>query len=189
MSWSTQEFPGYLGKKREEIHQYWNREYGEGNWRIRYQWNGQIIERDIALQLYEDGYYEFFKIHTDQLEWLLNTASDVYDTAPSNVDAGLRYDIQETSNNHIHDVAIRRAVYRLGHVFNGDHLVHVRGEQTEGFHLNPGNVPFHLPNLILNVTTKDYGNKGQWWKSGSIEDFYQKNKVLEVRKIGFQGSE
>lgn len=40
----------------------------------------------------------------------------------------------------------------------------------------------NLPDCISRATIKDYGNKGQWWRGGSIEDFYQKNKVLQVRR-------
>ena len=57
--------------------------------------SGKIIAEDVAIQIYEDAYYEFFDTHRDKLEWLINTASDVYDTAPSNVQAGLDYKIQE----------------------------------------------------------------------------------------------
>jgi len=48
----------------------------------------------------EDGYYEFFKNNNNTLEWLVSTASDVYDTAPTNVQAGLDYGCQETPQSH-----------------------------------------------------------------------------------------
>ncbi len=113
---------------------------------------------------------------------MLNTASDVYDTSPTNVEAGFDYEKQETPNNHIHDVAIRRAVLRLGQWFHGDHLMHVRWVESEGFRINPGVVPFHLPHLIVPGEINDYGGKGLWWRANTIEDFYQRNKILEVKK-------
>jgi len=181
MVWETIERPGYFGKKRDELESTWDEEHGEGNWRIAYQWGNQIIERNEALQLYEDGYYEYFKDQPGILEWLLWRASDVYDTAETNVDAGFDYHNQETPNNHIHDVAIRRAVMRLGREFEGDRLLHVRWTGSDGYIINPGVVKFHLSHMIVPGEINDYSGKGTWWKEGTIEDFYQKNKVLQVK--------
>lgn len=181
-TWRTVERPGYLGKKRDEVHARWDGEYGKDNWRIAYQWGGLVVPREMGIQLYEDGYYEFLSKEQETLDWLVSTASDVYDTAPTNVQAGLSYTHQETSNNHLHDVAIRRAVLRLGEWFRGDHLVHVRWKGSEGYRINPGVVPFHLPERIVPGEIKDYGGKGTWWFEKTIEDFYQRNKVLQVRR-------
>jgi hypothetical protein len=180
MVWKTVERPGYFGKKRDELHASWDEKYGEGNWRIAYQWGDSVVSKEEGIQIYEEGYYEFFKKNPDVLEWLVSTASDVYDTAPTNVQAGFDYTNQETPNNHIHDVAIRRSVARLGKKFKGDHLMEVRWTGSEGYKLNPGVVPFHLPELIVPGEIKDYGGKGTWWNDNTIETFYQKNKLLQV---------
>ena len=181
--WATVGRPGYLGKKRDSVCASWDEMHGPGNWRIVYEWCNRIVSREFALQLYEDAYYEFFKGDgVDAFGWLIATASDVYDTAPTNIEAGLDYFKQETPNNHIHDVAIRRATLRHGTWFKGDHPVHVRWKGSEGFRVNPGIVPFHLPGLIIQDDIEDHGGKGTWWLSGTIEDFYQRNKVLQVRK-------
>jgi hypothetical protein len=179
--WLTIERPGYLGKKRDEVQIGWTEKYGPGNWKIAYQWGGMIVPREMGIQLYEDGYYEFLKGNPSTLEWLIGTASEIYDTEPTNVQAGLSYYVQETQNNHIHDVAIRRAVLRLGKQFHGDHLVHVRSTDSEGAILSPGFIPFHMPDMILKEEIKDYSGKGTWWNPLTIEDFYQKNKVLLVK--------
>ena len=159
----------------------------------KYLGNGgeQIIERTQALQMYEDGYYEFFKSNRNILDWLISTASDVYDTSPSNVETEFSYDVQETPNNHIHDVAIRKAVLRNSVWFRGDHLIHVRPEK-EGERLGPHLIPFHLPNMIYLGQIKykgedrDFSINPHWWiKIGiknSVEQFYQQNKVLQVKK-------
>lgn len=182
-TWKFAEYPGYLGKARESVYSIWDKKYGPDNWRIVYCWAGKIVEREFALQLYEDAYYMFLNDpkNIKVLDWLRLTASDVYDTAPSNV-GQMDYIRQETPNNHIHDVAIRRAVLRLGVLFAGDHLVHVRGEDSEGYRLCPGEVPFHLPGMILKSAINDYGKKGEWWKGFSIEDFYQRNKILQIKE-------
>ena len=179
--WQTIERPGYLGKKRDEVQGLWTRKFGKDNWRLAYQWGSLILPRCEGIQIYEDAYYEFFKRDPATLEWLVSTASNVYDTAPTNIQAGFDYENQETPNNHIHDVAIRRSVMRLGKEFSGDHLVHVRWTGSEGYQINPGVVSFHLPNMIVPGVIKDYGGKGIWWHDQTIEDFYQRNKVLQVR--------
>lgn len=183
-NWVMVERPGYLGKKRDEVARGWDEKYGAGNWRIAYEWCGRVVPREFALQLYEDGYYDFFAEDPgiQVFQWLLRTASDVYDTAETNVQAGLDYFQQETPNNHIHDVAIRRAVLRCGEWFKGDHLVHVRWTDSEGFAVNPGIVPFHMPHRILQHDIQDHGGKGLWWRPLTIEDFYQRNKILQVRR-------
>ena len=185
------ERPGYFGTSRNEIHARYNEQFGKDNWRIAWQWVNQIIQRAEALRMYEDGYYEFFKSNKDVLELLVTTASDVYDTSPSNVEARFSYDIQETPNNHIHDVSIRSAVLRNGVWFRGDHLVYVRPGE-EGERLGPHLIPFHLPNMIFRGKIKykgkdrDFSANPPWWiKMGiknSVEQFYQQNKVLEVRQ-------
>ena len=116
------------------------------------------------------------------MNWIISTASDVYDTAETNVKAGWNYSEQETPNNHVHDVAIRRAVLRCGRYFEGDHLVHVRWKDSEGFRLNPGVVPFHKPKMILEGELVNLSGKELWWYHGTIEDFYQRNKLLQARE-------
>jgi hypothetical protein len=195
MEWEIAERPGYLGKKRDEMTAFWNEKYGKDNWCLRYCLGDRLFNRDFALQIYEDAYYEHLKQNPDVLFWLLENARDVYDTATSNV-GQMSYERQETPNNHIHDVAIRRSVWRLGQDFRGKELMHVRWTDSPGFRINPGIVPFHMPHLIEpdrrhdfetcrwdpsdDGKLKDHGKKGIWWNPGTIEDFYQRNKLLIV---------
>jgi nicotinate-nucleotide adenylyltransferase len=108
---------------------------------------------------------------------LCATASDVYDIQPSNVESGLDYHKQECTATHLQDIAVRRVLVRLGRSFKGDHLVQIRGHESEGYRLNPGKVPFHEPESIIEPTFAP----GRWWDAHSVEDFWQSNKVLEVR--------
>lgn len=181
MEWNSVERPGYFGKLRDELAARWDREHGAGNWRIAYEWGGRVVDRAFGIQIYEDAYAAFLDTNPDSAERLVSSASDVYDTAPSNVEAGLSYDHQETPASHIHDVAIRRALLRTGRWFRGDHLVHVRWVGSEGFWLNPGVVPFHRPGLICTEEVRSYSGKPPWWRPGTIEDFYQRNKLLQIR--------
>ncbi|HLP80204.1 MAG TPA: hypothetical protein VK158_06200 [Acidobacteriota bacterium] len=180
--WTIAERPGYFGKLRDAVSAAWDTAYGTTGWCIAYQWKDTIVPRNTGISLYEDGYYEYLRSNPQTLDWLLSTASDVYDTAPSNVEAKFSYLIQETPANHLHDVSIRRSVLRLGKSFMGDHVMRVRWTDSEGFRLSPGKVPFHLPDYISKEPIKSYSGKPQWWDDGSIEDFYQKNKVLLVKK-------
>ncbi|MEK6897972.1 MAG: hypothetical protein AABX28_01290 [Nanoarchaeota archaeon] len=185
--WEIVERPGYFGKKRDKLYNLWDTEHSLG-WRIAWEFGNLILDKHEALQIYEDAYYEFLKNNHGILQWLIKTASDVYDTAPSNVESRFNYDEQETPNNHLHDIAIRRAVLRNGVWFQGEHLVEVRKPGSEGEILSPYAVPFHLPHLIYQGDDiKDYAGKGFWWKTLGIErgiehtaeEFYQHNKLLQ----------
>ena len=184
--WVTIERPGYFGKNRDDLIDRWNKEYGNENWKLAWQLGSRVIERKEALQVYEDSYYEFLKKNKDIMEWLINTASDVYDNALTNVMSGLNYDIQETQNTHLQDISVRRSVLRLGKCFNGERLIEIRSRNAEGWKLVPCNIPFHLPELILTGEIKDYSGKNGWWDRlgipNSLEKWYQQNKLLQVKK-------
>lgn len=170
------DYPGYFGKRRDQWHAEFDQTYGKNNWVIARAVQGRIITDKASLMLYEDGYYHHLRSHADVLAWLVSTASDVYDNAETNVNSGLEYEIQENASNHLQDIAIRRALVRLGAWFRGDHLVRVREPESEGYRLQPGQVPFHMPWLIRQP------RKDGWWLAGSIEDFWQSNKVVAVKK-------
>ena len=185
MEWKTIERPGHIGDKRYATHYDWNRKYGEGKWKLAWQWGNSVIEESEALQLYEDGYYEFLRSRKDILDWLVSTASDVYDDNESNVNSKFDYKIQETLGNHLQDIAVRRSVMRLGREFKGNHLMQIRGKKSEGGILVPYMVPFHLPQMIIPGELINYAGQGSWWLhyglKNSIEEFYQQNKILQVK--------
>ncbi len=163
--------PGFFGADKAAIIARLNEWFGENNWQIGYLVNGKMVGREEVLRLYEDAYVEYFRANPEQLKWLLSEASDVYDTALSNA-GRMNYDDQETPDNHYHDIAIRRAVTRLGKSFQGQRLIHVRGPRTEGYSLNPGYIPFHKPELIVKPQLAG------WWRPYSIEAFYQSAKEI-----------
>ena len=177
--WKTVERPGYLGKKREEKFREWNAAHGEGNWRLA--WRAGLIVADFlgACALYEDAYFVFLSDNPRTLMELAATASDVYDDDPSNVRSGYDYAKQETGRTHIQDIAIRRCLLRMhGFCFMGDTLIQIRdklGTHSLSMRLSPGRIPFHFPDLIVEPELAG------WWDPGSVESFYQSNKVLQVR--------
>ncbi|MBP7708653.1 hypothetical protein KA107_03130 [Candidatus Pacearchaeota archaeon] len=191
MTWETIDRPGYFGSKRNKICAGFDLQYGSGNWKIAWEWGSQVIERPEAIQIYEDGYYEYFKKTPDLVNWLVNNFANVFDTAPSNVEAKFSYDIQETPSNHLHDVAIRRALLRNGKWFRGVGLLEVRSPDKEGWILSPCNIPFHLPTMIYPGQTKyqceerDFVVNPPWWirkgLKNSVEEFYQQNKLLQIK--------
>ncbi|MBS3071380.1 hypothetical protein J4408_00145 [Candidatus Pacearchaeota archaeon] len=186
MNHKTIERPGYFGKKRDEVQANYDSLYGKNKWKLSWKLGSLILDRPEALQIYEDSYYEYFKANESVLHWLTSNYGDVFDTAPSNIHSKFDYNLQETPNNHLHDIAVRRAVLRNGVCFNGDknNILEIRGKRNDGWILSPCNIPFHLPKLIYRGQIKDYGNKGNWWRKlgieNSVEEWYQQNKVLQV---------
>lgn len=183
-------FLGYTGKNRKTIYGDLDTQFGPENWAIAHFFDEKVLSKQQVYLIYEEAYYQFLKNNPDTREWLVNTASEVYDMHPSNIDSGLDYSIQECEATHLQDISVRRALTRLAleeqdtqydpenlpgiSIFKGDHPVQIRGHTSEGFVLNPGQVPFHKP-LILGTY-----DKSAWWKEDSVEDAYQRSKVLLV---------
>jgi len=164
----------YFGMQRDKIHEGFNQTFGEKCWDIKWFIDNKIISQLDAIQHYEDGYLHFLTKNKDVLDWLISTASEVYDIAPSNIKSGLDYRIQECNATHLQDIAVRRVLARLGQEFQGDHPIQIRDHNSKGYILNPGKVPFHKPESILERDIKS------WWDKYSVEDFYQSNKALLV---------
>ncbi len=177
MIWTTLERPGFFGSKKDEIIRQYNEMFGEENWRLMWQWNDGVVPYIEACQLYEDGYYADSFNREDLWKKLSKTASDVYDHTPTNVESGLDYTLQEGTATHLQDIAIRRVMMRRGWKFEGDELVQIRSHsQYWGENLSPGKLPFHMPEMIVEPRLES------WWDKDTIEDFYQSNKVVQVRE-------
>lgn len=176
--WKTVKRPGQLGKRGKELSKEWDLVYGPGNWRIAWVWNNGVITRKEAYQIYEDGYYHDSFRREVLWQDLTTEAKDVYDIEERDVESGLNYFIQKGPAVHLQDIAIRRVFLRRGWEFKGENLVQIRSRRGYyGDLLSPGVVSFHLPKMI---TEPPLGNS--WWKNNSIEDFYQRQKVLQVKK-------
>jgi len=177
MTWKTIERPGFFGKNRDGAFNQYNEKYGEGNWRLRWTWKGKDISYKSACLVYEASYYKDSFTREDLWKELISKAKDVYDHQESNVNSGLDYLLQEGGSTHIQDIAIRRVVLHRGWNFEGDELIQIRSHKTYwGNNLSPGKVPFHLPELIISPHLES------WWDKNSVEDYYQSNKVLEIKE-------
>lgn len=175
--WALAGRGGYVGSGRARRQKANDRLFGSGNWQMAHVWQNRVIDRTEALALYEEAYFEHFSRNPEVVDWLCRTASEVYDLAPSNVESGEDYARQECTAVHLQDIAVRRCLRRLSRRFEGDHLVQIRGHDSEGYRLNPGVVPFHDPSGILRPSLAP----DNWWETDSIEDFWQSNKVFLVR--------
>lgn len=174
--WRTVDRPGYVGRRQRSAMQKLDAEYGAENWRIVYAYDGKIITRDEALLLYAAAYVEFLRQRLDVLDWLVKMACDVYDIQPDDVQAGTDFSQQRRDGqHHLHDIALRIALQTLGRRFEGNELIQVRGKGTKGHGLSPGRVPFHRPEAIMQPELEG------WWAAGTVEAFWQSNKLLQVR--------
>jgi nicotinate (nicotinamide) nucleotide adenylyltransferase len=174
--WKTIGRPGYVGRRQQTAGEELDRRYGAGRWRIAYRWRGEMVSRDQALEHYTRAYEVWLRDHPERLDWLVRNASDVYDLAPDDVRSGTDFRLQTGPATHLQDIAVRIALQRLGRRFEGARLIQIRGRETEGAWLSPGVVPFHAPEAIEQPELEG------WWQPGSIESFWQSNKVLQVRQ-------
>ncbi|WFE65532.1 hypothetical protein [Micromonospora sp. WMMD714] len=170
--------PGHLGSRRRDRTAAWEAEFGPGRWRLVWRVGAVVHPWEAALCLYEDAYHRRLSDDPDLRHRLIRTARDVYDRDPSDVVSRLDYARQRGSGHHLQDVAVRRTLVRLGRWFAGDRLVRLRrggdGAAGElGDRLDSSVVPFHRPDLIVRPELDG------WWERGSVESFYQSNRVLQ----------
>lgn len=171
--------PGYFGKRRREIEAGYTARFGPGGWQECWQVRGRIYSFAEAVTLYDEAYYQHIcdsdsAMKETLLDWIC-TFRECFDHDPTNIDAGVTHDPAAVPR-HLQDVSVRRALVRLGRWFDpaGKELLHIRGPETNGHALMPGNVPFHRPGWIL----VDGGPTKDWMKPGSVEHFWQKNKII-----------
>ncbi|GAB3964793.1 hypothetical protein GCM10029978_026080 [Actinoallomurus acanthiterrae] len=183
MTWVTAGRPGHLGSRRAARYAEWDARYGSGNWRLRWRVGPMLHERAAAVALYEDAYVARLTGDPELLKTLVSTARDVWDHEPADTASGLDYTIQRGNSTHLQDIAVRRALVRLGSWFAGSELIRLRRPSDAsngvaarlGSQLDSGLVPFHRPDLIAQDELPG------WWQPGSVESFYQSNRVLQHR--------
>lgn len=188
-AWVTVERPGYFGKKREEFEERWNKEYGEGNWRLVWETpQGKVLDYDGIIEVYIEGYAEYFRSHRGEAEYVTSNFSYAYDkemvTREEAFDPYVRYN-KPGHVNQFHNVAMNIALEKvLGLTFKGEVPLKVRAakpgtpfeEWPLGWKWQPGLIPAPNPEEIFDMDFTD-----QWWTKGTIEDFYQCNKALQIR--------
>jgi hypothetical protein len=165
--------------KDARIRRVFDERAGEGGWRMGYSWGPHLLDVRSGIELYEDGYTRVLESasHAELRAWVLGHR-DIYDTAPSNTASFLDYSVQEVegAGQHWQDIAVRRSLRRLGLWFQGQELLEIRGKESSGYRLNPGQLPFHAPHRIAAPS------RGGWWREGSIEDFSVRNFAVQMRR-------
>jgi hypothetical protein len=174
--WKDSERPGQFGKSRNQKIFDYNMKYAPGNWKLAWKWQNDFIEHDLVLQIYEDAYYLDSFNREERWFQLINNACNVYDNVLEDVESGLSYEMQKYSSTHLQDIAIRRVLFRRGLEFKGQELIQIKGKNKDWKDFSPGFVKFHLPEFIEQPPITS------WWMKDSIEDFYQSNKHLMIRK-------
>ncbi len=193
VKWHNVQRPGYFGRRRDAIHMRYDITYGTGNWRLVWIVRGHAVSTptmpnpvfpvlthtfEQACRLfYEESYFQYLKNRPDDVDFICEFV-DCIDNSPLNVQSGLDYAAQEATSTHIQDIAVRNVLSRLGRTFTGKRteLLIIRGSDSQGFRFNPGNVPFDQPALITQPEIKP-----SWAQPGSVEAFWQSNKMLQVR--------
>ncbi len=191
LDWVTVERPGYFGKRKEELFMRWNKEYGEGNWRIVHQTkDGEIMEyENVFWKVYVSGYVRHFLLNPDQAEFLVNKHSYTYDkyliTRREAFDPYAFYN-KPGIPNQFHHTSLNIALeWFLGMKFKGSKPIQVRqgkpGTDKQnwpaGWRWSPGYIRCTRPDQI------PIHQKSGWWEDeDSIEAFYQYTKVVQARK-------
>lgn len=177
--------PGFLGAERAYFEKQWNDWFGPENWSMEHLFGTLRMPQKAALALYENAYVAFFKKNPDIVNFITQNYRDVYDNSVTNVHSGLDYnrqEVRETRGIHLQDIAIRRALRKIGLEFNPEatELLQVRGARSNGWYLSPGVIPFNH-----DVT---YSPISSWCDKGSVEEFYQSTRFCFVKGFGEHSS-
>lgn len=179
MEWVSLARPGFFGRKRDEKIRQLNERFGIGNWRLVWGDGERELEfLDACREFYEESYFRHLSARPEDIDFICSFGECI-DNAPTNVKCGLDYSIQEAFSTHIQDIAVRNVLARLGRRFEGDpgNILVIRTKDDNGFRFGPGNIPFYAPERIIQPS------RHPWWAAeGSVEDFWQSNKILQVKK-------
>jgi len=177
MKWNPCGRPGFFGRRRDEKVRELNEKFGKENWRLA--WTDGLRELefvDACREFYEEAYFRYLSVHPDDVDFICSFGECI-DNAPTNVTCGCDYSIQEAFSTHIQDIAVRNVLRRLGRRFEGteDNILVIRTKDDNGYRFGPGNILFHEPSVIIQPSMRPW-----WANEGSVEDFWQSNKVLQV---------
>lgn len=186
--WRVVERPGYFGRRRDMRIAAFNADHGEGQWKLA--WYGPKgggshfhTFESACKHFYEASYTLWFYKNLEEVDTIC-TYGECIDNAPTNVQSGLDYAKQEAFSTHIQDIAVRNVLATLGRKFEGpkDKILVIRSKDSEGYKYGPGNIPFFDADFILQPSKCP-----SWSKEGTVEDFWQSNKVLMVKTAEFRG--
>ncbi len=156
--------------------------------------NGEILDYlRMFYKLFASSYAAHLRAHPEQQKYLTENFAFTFDKDPINrVEAfdPLALWQKPGKENQIHHAGLNLAVEDINGVsFKGERPLQVRegkpgtpeSSWPEGFWLSPSRVRALRPDLIPNITIR----KGWNYQDGSIEDWYQKSKVIQVCMAAF----
>ncbi len=187
--WKIADTPGYQGKNKDTQALCWNEIYGKANWRLAWvSAAGDVWDYlDVFYKIYVPGYARYFEHHIVEAQYVTENFAYGYDK--DLISREEAFDPLALYNkrgfvNQFHHVSFNIALeYHIGFPFRGEEPIQVRegkpktdpGLWPRGWRWSPGRIPTNRPELI-----PDNDITG-WWEEGSVEDLYQKAKVLLVR--------
>lgn len=184
--WTVVERVGFFGKNRDKMFAAWDEKYGVGNWKIGWQLSsGELLSFRQVFQLYIEGYIVYMSQHPDEAKSIADNYAYCYDKTPITREQAFQPEaLVEKPNlpNQFHHVALNLALLHLGYEFKGDEPLQVRDGKADqpkeewpaGWQWGPGYIPAADSTMIPDADLSG------WWDSGTIEDLYQKSKVLLV---------
>ena len=179
--WQKLYRPGYFGRRRDAIVRELTDKYGDGNWQLRWvtgAFPAGLFFAEACITQYEFSYIDWFRDHPVELDCICSYGECI-DNAATNVQSGLDYMKQEAFSTHIQDIAIRNVLNFYGRKFEGpkDRILVIRSADSAGYKYGPGNIPYFNPANIVQPSKCP-----KWANPGSVEDFWQSNKFVYVRK-------
>lgn len=196
-------YPMNTGFRSESMYNRFEKVFGKDSWLPAYYWNREVISTEKGYEIYSEAYYQFLKRNPIIRQWIQIKAREVIDYSQTNIASGVDLCEQEAAAIHLQDISVRRSLIRLEQeegdlsagkmwrsgpdIFRGNKIVQLRDRnrcpwQThsikyeKGLVLNSGKVLFHRPEQLIGQYKKD-----SWWQENSVEDYYQRNRVLLVR--------
>lgn len=181
---------GQFGKKRDEMFKSWDAQYGEDNWKIGWQLaNGTLLDFNHMFCLFIASYIQYFREHPEEARVITTNYAYAYDDDPITYEEA--FDVTHLLDkpgikNQFHHVAMNRALVNfLGLTFIGSEPLQVRMGKSgtlratwpKGYRWSPGRIPAVVPQKLF----PDEELTG-WWDNSSIEDLYQKSKVLVIKR-------
>lgn len=179
-TWVRLTRPGYFGRKRDDIVAGLNKKYGMTNWTLVWATDG-MEDLDFigaCVYYYENSYEDWFRPRPEELNFVCSFG-ECMDNSLTNIQSGMDYSKQEAFSTHIQDIAIRNVLSTFGRRFEGpkDKILVIRSADSTGYKYGPGNIPFWAKNKIVQPSLCP-----TWANKGSVEDFWQSNKYIAVKK-------
>lgn len=190
-TWRVVARPGFIGKRKDALYAKWDREYGPGRWKIAWELgNGEVLDYGgVFWKIYVAGYVRHFLQHPEEAAYLTENFAFAYDkdeiTREEAFDPFAIYE-KPGRPNQFHNVALNIALEMfLGMTFCGPQPIQVREgkpgtpleQQPAGYLWSPGRIATVRPDLLPAHPLPE----GAWWSEGTIEDVYQRSKVVLVK--------